>query len=238
MERNTASIGLAPCRRSNHSIHYIRFRSHKSRVTNSLTTMEGQRAEGMKDSESIIHQKDANHSLSTNSISLLCPSSISTSPFSLLALLCSTHSPNCQPNPTIPSSPSSAIPQAQQLLAEADAVGDINALTAGCPAHALGASALSHSQTRRSHRLTATSVNSLAWSLPDAYVRPCTQPPHTCASLLAPALLMYSPQSYGIPNLTPRRRLRPQEALGCGELRALSRGAPRRWQWCGHSWRR
>jgi hypothetical protein len=238
MERNTASIGLAPCRRSNHSIHYIRFRSHKSRVTNSLTTMEGQRAEGMKDSESI-KRTPTTLFLRTPSLSSAPPVSPPppslSSPYS--ALLTPPTASRILLSPPLRAPPFPKA-QAQQLLAEADAVGDINALTAGCPAHALGASALSHSQTRRSHRLTATSVNSLAWSLPDAYVRPCTQPPHTCASLLAPALLMYSPQSYGIPNLTPRRRLRPQEALGCGELRALSRGAPRRWQWCGHSWRR
>jgi len=48
--------------------------------------MEGRAEdEGRKDSESIIHKKDANHSLSTNSISLLC-SCISTSSLSLLGL--------------------------------------------------------------------------------------------------------------------------------------------------------
>ena len=80
------------------------------------------------------------------------------------ALLYSTHSPNCQPNPPSLSSSvyrarpsSSAIPQAHQLLPEADAVGAIQCPPAS-PCHGTETEGVSGlwapllSETRRRHR--------------------------------------------------------------------------------------
>lgn len=105
-----------------------------------------------EDSESIAHKRQANHSLSTNSISLLSTipslsprhsSSLSSFPI-YSALLYSTHSPNCQPKlplspplfiELVPSS-SSAIPQAHQLLPQVDPVGAIEC-PSPLPSHAM-----------------------------------------------------------------------------------------------------
>jgi hypothetical protein len=107
--------------------------------------------QGRKDSESIIHKRDANHSLSTNSIlSPLLPYPLSPH-LSLLgpALLYSTHSPNCQQpaesslylSPLLPpytelSRASPPFPKHNNSFHRRTQSVPFNALTAGCPAHA------------------------------------------------------------------------------------------------------
>ena len=145
---------VAPCCRSNHSSHFIRFRSHKSQPWRADD-------EGRKDSESIIHKKDANHSLSTNSISLLC-SWISTSPLSprpCSALLTPpTASRSLSLSPPLFSELSRAappFPKHNNSFQRRTQSMPFNALTAGCPAHALRHRApllLPLSETQRSHR--------------------------------------------------------------------------------------
>jgi hypothetical protein len=87
-------------------------------------------------------------SLSSDPHDLTCPAVLSLLGPNLLrrALLYSTHSPNCQPHPPSlsssvyrPQPSSSAIPQAHQLLPEADAVGAIECppCSAALPCHAL-----------------------------------------------------------------------------------------------------
>ena len=152
---NKSSAAMAPCSISNRSSHFIRFvaTSHN----------HGGRKAGRILNPSPIKGRPTTLFLRTPFLSLLRPHLPPPAPI-YSALLYSTHSPNCQPNPPSLSSSvyrarpsSSAIPQAHQLLPEADAVGAIQCPPAS-PCHGTETEGVSGlwapllSETRRRHR--------------------------------------------------------------------------------------
>ena len=154
---------MAPCSISNRSSHFIRFvatsHNHGGRKAGRILNPSP-----IKGRPTTLFLRTPSLSSDPLSLHLTRPLSLSPAPFYSALPLYSTHSLNCQPNPPSLSSSvyrarpsSSAIPQAHQLLPEADAVGAIQCPPAS-PCHGTETEGVSGlwapllSETRRRHR--------------------------------------------------------------------------------------